>query len=747
MSAGYVPVAGGKLKVQQPLYDLLQNEIAPGTGVEATVFWETLATVVSKHGSRNRQLLDHRRTLQDAIDAWYLAKRDQPKVHTEFMKFLREGTDYFVEEGPAFRATTENADPEIAKLSGPQLVVPGDDPRFAANAANARWLNAYDFLYGRKGDTNPIPELPGTEITRGYNPHRGAQVIAYAKRYLDKHMPLVEGSHANVIQYKLNDVGVRKQLVAVLGDGVETALADPSKFVGYKIGPDGELSRVLLQKHGLHIDIIIDRHDPDEKRVGVYDCAGVKQIDFEAALTTIVDKEDAVSIVDAVGMVKFYRTWGQLMRGTLEALVQREGQQPFTRTLNEDITYMSPDGQSFTLPGRSLLLARKVSKHMYTDAVKTADGKNIPEGFLDAAFTIYSALHDVNRKEGTLRNSRKGHVYIVEPKFKGPEDVAADVEMFEDFEKGFGLRKNTVLMGIMDEEARMSANLSEAIRAAFERVFFINTGYLDRGASQMRTHFYAGPMLPDRKMRQHRYQQAYEDGNVKTGLETRLHEVGQIGKGMYVRADDMGGLHRDKIAHPKAGANTAWVASPKAAGWHVMHYHEADVGAIQEELLRQGRRPDLEAIMSPPIMTAEEARQISRDEVNQEVMEMVQALQGYVSRWVRLGIGCSKVPDFFDVPLMEDRATLRKNSIRLANWLYWGIVSKDTLDLAYKTMAKVVDLQNAETDGYIPMAPIFDSPEFNAVKELVAKAAEGPDGFSEDILFKFRRQVKEKLSL
>ena len=740
MSADYVSVAGGKLNVQRPLYDLVKNEIAPGTGVEASVFWETLAAVVSKHGHRNKELLDHRKTLQGAIDRWYQARRDKPKDHSEFMNFLRDETDYFVREGPAFTVATENADPEVAKLSGPQLVVPGDDPRFAANAANARWLNAYDFFYGRKGDTNPIPERLGAEITEGYNPHRGAQVIAYAKRCLDEHLPLAEGSHANVIKYRLNDIGGRKELVAVLGDNMETILADSSKFVGYNLGSDGELSSILLQKHGLHIDIFIDRHD---ERVGRHDGAGVKKIMFESALTTIVDKEDAVSIVDAVDMVGYYRTWDQLMRGTLEALVQREGQKPFPRTLDKDRTYMSPEGKSFTLQGRSLLLARKVSKHMYTNAVTTADGEEIPEGFVDAAFTVYSALHDLKREEGTPGNSRTGHVYIVEPKFKGPEDVAAEVEVFRDIEEGFGLKKNTILIGLMDEEARMSANLREAIRAAHERVFFINTGYLDRGASQMRTHFYAGPMVTDREMRKHRYQNAYEDGNVWTGLETRLHEVGQIGKGMFVRADDMLGLQRDKIAHPKAGANTAWVASPKAAGWHVMHYHEIDVDAVQEELLQKGGKPDLEAIMSPPIMTAEEAGQITMDDVIQEVMEMTQALHGYVSRWVRLGIGCSKVPDFYDVALMEDRATLRKNSVRLANWIYWKVISPEVLNLALKTSAKIVDLQNASTEGYVPMSPLFNSPEFNAVEELIANAAKGPDGFTEDVLFKFRRQVKE----
>ncbi len=742
MSAGYVAVASGKLSVQRPLYDLLEKEIAPGTGIEASVFWETLATVVSKHGPRNQELLDHRKTLQDAIDGWYLARKNQPNNHSEFMSFLRNETDYFVKEGPSFTVATENADPEVAKVSGPQLVVPGDDPRFAANAANARWLNAYDIFYGRKGDTNPIPESPGAEIPmdpREYNPHRGAQVISYAKRYLDKHMPLAEGSHANVIQYRLNDVQGRKKLVAVLGDGMETTLTDPSQFVGYNPGSDGELNSVLLQKHGLHIDIVIDRYD---ERVGRHDGAGVKEIIFESALTTIVDKEDAVSIVDAEDMVKYYRTWDQLMRGTLEALVQREGQKPFTRTLDKDRTYISPDGESFTLQGRSLLLARNVSKHMYTDAVTTADGEKIPEAFLDTMFIVYSALHDLNKKEGP-RNSRTGHVYMVEPKFKGPEDVSAKVGVYKDIEQGFGLPENTILMGIMDEEARMSVNLKEAFRAALERLFFGNTGYLDRGGSQMRTHFYAGPMLPDRRMRQHGYQVAYEDGNVITGLETRLHEVGQIGKGMYVQADNMVGLQRDKIAHPMAGANTAWVASPKAAGWHIMHYHEIDVDAVQQRLSQEERKVDLEAIMSPPIMTPEEASQITMDDVIQEGMEMTQALHGYVSRWVRLGIGCSKVPDFYDVALMEDRATLRKNSVRLANWLYWKVISPEMLNLALKESAKIVDLQNASTVGYVPMSPLFNSPEFNAVEELVANAAKGPDGFTEEVLFKFRRQVKE----
>lgn len=737
MSPDYVAVGG--LRVAQPLYNLVRDEIAPGTGVDPDVFWQTLETIVTKHGPKNRELLEQRKTLQSAIDEWYLARKGQPKNHSEFMKFLRDETDYFVKEGPAFTVSTKNTDEEVKK-NGPQLVVPGDDPRFTANAANSRWLNAYDFFYGRKGDTNPIPEGPGAEITEEYNHHRGAQVIAYAKRYLDKHLPLAEGSHANVIQYKLNNFNGRNELVAVLGDNVETTLADPSKFVGYNLGSNGELNSVLLQKHGLHFDIVIDRYD---ERVGRHDGAGVKEIMFESALTTIVDKEDAVSIVDAEDMVGYYRTLDQLMRGTLEALVEREGQKPFTRTLDKDRTYVSPEGQNFTLQGRSLLLARNVSKQMYTDAITTADGEKIPEGFVDATFAAYSALHDLKREEGTPGNSRTKHLYIVEPKHKGPEDVTATVEYHKDIEKGFGLPENTILIGIMDEELRMSANLKEAIRAAYERDFFINTGYLDHGASRMRTHFYAGPMLPDRMMRQHRSQGSYEDGNVSVGLETGLHKVGQIGKGMYVRADDMLGLQRDKIAQPMAGANTAWVASPKAAGWHIIHYHEVDVDAIQEELLKQGRKPDLEAIMSPPIMTPEEASQISRDDVNQEVMEMVQALEGYVSRWVRLGIGCSKVPDFFDVALMEDRATLRKNSIRLANWLYWGIVSEDTLDLAYKTMAKVVDLQNVNTRGYVPMAPLFNSPEFNAAKELVSKAADGPDGFTEETLFKFRRQVKE----
>ena len=713
------------LKVAAPLFKLVVEKILPGTDISADRFWSGLAGIVSELGPRNKALLERRDEIQARLDAWYRAHPDWEMA--AYKNFLKE-IGYLVDEGEDFDITTDNVDPEIATLAGPQLVVPVMNARFALNACNARWGSLYDALYG----TDVIGETAGLEKSGSYNARRGAEVIAGGAAFLDDIAPLTEGSHATATGYRITDGA----LAVSLNNGAVAGLAQPEKLVGHT-GEATEPTGVLLRNNGLHVEIRIDR----AHRIGAASLAGVKDILLEAALTTIQDCEDSVAAVDGADKALAYANWLGLMKGDLEERFEKGGQK-VTRRMNPDRAYTDLQGKAFTLPGRSLLLVRNVGHLMTTPAVLDGAGDEIPEGILDAMVTTACALHDFN-KNGVNANSRTGSLYIVKPKMHGPEEVAFADDLFARVEDVLGLARDTMKIGVMDEERRTTVNLKECIRAVAGRLVFINTGFLDRTGDEIHTSMEAGPFLPKAGIKDRPWIGAYEDWNVDTGLLSGLKGKAQIGKGMWPMPDEMAQMMTAKIGHPESGANCAWVPSPTAATLHAMHYHKVDVAAVQEKLLHR-ERADLDKILTVPLLRD---RTLTAEEIQSELDNNAQSILGYVVRWIDQGVGCSKVPDINNVGLMEDRATLRISSQHIANWLRHGICSDAQVTETLKRMAAVVDDQNADDQNYRRMAENFDgSIAFRAACDLVFKGTHQPNGYTEPLLHAHRLAMKASLT-
>ena len=715
-----------------PALDAVVTDALEGTGVDAGRFWSGLARCVAELGPRNRELLDIREQLQERIDRWHAEHRDEPFEIDRYTAFLRE-IGYLVEEGPDFEIGTANVDPEIASIAGPQLVVPVDNARYALNAANARWGSLYDALYG----TDALGDGPDAEARKSYSEKRGNRVIEWAREFLDDIAPLEGGSWSGAATLRVDDA--KGALRVDLGKGEETGLVEPDLFVGFEGGADLPES-VTLRHHGLHVQVLIDEDNP----IGRTDAAKVSDVILESAITAIMDCEDSVAAVDAADKAQVYGNWLGLMRGDLTEEVTKGGE-TFTRELSDDITLKKPFGHAtLTLPGRALMLVRNVGHLMTTPAVLDANGDEVPEGMLDAFVTSLCAMHDVGTGGpdggGRRANSRAGSVYIVKPKMHGPDEVAFAGELFGRVEEVLGLAPHTLKMGIMDEERRTSANLKACIRAARERVVFINTGFLDRTGDEMHTAMEAGPMIRKGDMKASPWIQAYEDRNVLIGLNAGFSGRAQIGKGMWAMPDRMGAMLEQKIAHPRSGANTAWVPSPTAATLHATHYHRVDVAERQRELSTRDV-PSLDDLLTIPVA---HRPNWTDEDIQRELDNNAQGILGYVARWVGQGVGCSKVPDLDGVGLMEDRATLRISSQHISNWLRHGVASEDQVRETMRRMARVVDEQNAGDPSYVPMSADYEnSVPFQAALDLVLKGREQPSGYTEPLLHARRLEEKQ----
>ena len=716
-------ISKGSLSVSDKLANFVSDELLPGLAITPENFWDQLETIIHTFAPKNKELLAKRESIQGQIDQWHLANKDQP-FNLELYKTFLKDIDYIVEEGGDFHITTQNVDPEIAMIAGPQLVVPVMNARFALNAANARWGSLYDALYG----TDMIGEEDGASRAGAYNPIRGDKVIAFAKSFLDKHFPLKNASFNQVTSLIIED----GSLIARLENGSNTALMNADQFQGFQ-GTLQEPSGILLRNNNLHAEIQVD----PTHSIGASDLAGIKDVLLESAITTIQDCEDSVAAVDGEDKVQVYRNWLGLMKGDLKETFMKAGLE-MTRHLNPDRVYQGADGSSFALPGRSLMLVRNVGHLMTNPAILDSDGQEIPEGILDAMFTICIAMHDLNGNS-SVQNSKAGSIYIVKPKMHGPEEVQFTCDLFSAVEQALGLTQLTAKVGIMDEERRTTVNLKECIRAAQDRVIFINTGFLDRTGDEIHTSMEAGPMIRKAEMKQQPWILAYEDWNVDSGLETGFKGHAQIGKGMWPMPDEMLNMYNIKLMHPKAGANCAWVPSPTGATLHAMHYHQILVSDQQEKLISR-TKASLDDILTIPLLPNPSA--LSAVDIQRELDNNAQGILGYVVRWIDHGIGCSKVPDINNIGLMEDRATCRISSQHIANWLHHSLCSEEQVIETMQRMAVIVDEQNSGDPQYQPMAPLFTGTAFQAACNLATQGRSQPSGYTEPILHQMRLKFK-----